>query len=95
MPYNRYLAMPDSRRDAMPGATRAGPCDPNERMQEPAWAALDMWASRFPIRRSSDFVSPLVKPAILTRHGPSPTDGRPGTTRHATLDAQRAEGCRR
>lgn len=29
----RYIAIPGSRRDAMPDATRTGPCDPKERMQ--------------------------------------------------------------
>lgn len=33
MPAKRYLALRGSRREAMPGATRTGPCDPRERMQ--------------------------------------------------------------
>lgn len=33
MPTKRYMAIPGSRREAMPGATRTGPCDPKERMQ--------------------------------------------------------------
>jgi hypothetical protein len=33
MPSKRYLAIPGSRREVMPGATRTGPCDPGERLQ--------------------------------------------------------------
>lgn len=33
MPSKRYLAIPGSRRDPTPGATKVGPCDPKERLQ--------------------------------------------------------------
>lgn len=33
MPAKGYLAIPGSRREAMPGATRTGPCDPSERIR--------------------------------------------------------------
>jgi kumamolisin len=75
MPSKRYLAIPGSRREVMPGATRTGPCDPGERLQ--VTVVLRKRPSRKRVKSVAQFVSRgerLTRADYEARYGADPKD---------------------